>query len=58
MSVLCGYASIDERGKISGGKAGDQTGREVKTAPWYSFGQNIVLRFKSREKARSYLNTD
>lgn len=52
MSVLCGYASIDERGKVSGGKAGDQTGREVKTAPWYQFGQNVVLRFKDREKAK------
>lgn len=51
MSVLCGWASIDERGRASGGKAGDQTGREVKTGPWYYFGQEYVLRWKSRELA-------
>lgn len=51
MSVLCGWASQDERGKASGGAAGDQTGREVKTGPWYYFGQEYVLRWKSRELA-------
>lgn len=30
MSVKCGWASIDEWGRASGGKAGDQTGVEVK----------------------------
>lgn len=48
MSVLCGWGSIDERGKASGGRAGDQTGREVKTGPWYQFGQTVVLRAEDR----------
>lgn len=52
MSVKCGYASIDERGKASGGKAGDQTGKEVKIAPWYNFGQDVIIRFKSRKLAK------
>lgn len=51
MAILCGWASIDERGKVSGGKAGDQTGKEVKTGDWYDFGQNVVLRFYDRNKA-------
>ena len=52
MSIKCGYASIDERGKASGGKAGDQTGREVKIAPWYNFGQDVVIRFKDGKLAK------
>lgn len=54
MSVLCGWASIDERGKISGGKAGDQTGKEVKTGNWYDFGQNTVFRWKNITLAKAY----
>lgn len=52
MAVNCGYASIDERGKASGGKAGDQTGKEVKLAPWYNFGQDVVIRFKDEKLAK------
>lgn len=52
--IKCGWASIDERGKIKGGKAGDQTGREVKTGSWYYFGQTQVVRWKDREKAYKY----
>lgn len=33
--VITGSAHIDERGKATGGKAGDQTGKEVSTQPWY-----------------------
>lgn len=54
MAVLCGWASIDERGKISGGKAGDQTGKEVKTGSWYDFGQTTVLRWKDTTLAIAY----
>lgn len=46
MAVKCAWASIDERGRASGGAAGDQTGGELKTGPWYYFGQTVVLRFK------------
>lgn len=52
--MLCGWASIDERGKIKGGKAGDQMGREVKTGQWYYFKQTACLRWHSRELAKEY----
>lgn len=35
MSVIIGSARIDESGKAKGGKAGDQTGKEVSTQKWY-----------------------
>lgn len=35
MAVLIGSARHDERGKYSGGKAGDQTGDECSTQTWY-----------------------
>lgn len=35
MAVKVGHATIDERGKASGGKAGDQNGKEVCTRSWY-----------------------
>lgn len=35
MSVLVGSARIDENGRVSGGKAGDQTGNEVGVQNWY-----------------------
>lgn len=47
MSVTIGHASIDERGKASGGTAGDQTGREVCTRSWYNKGWTYLLRPKS-----------
>ena len=39
MGTLCGWASIDEKGKATGGQKGDQTGREVRTGNWYNFGR-------------------
>ena len=47
MSILIGHASIDENGKAYGGRAGDQTGKEVCVRTWYNAGWNIVLRPKS-----------
>ena len=35
MAVKLGSARIDENGKAHGGKAGDQTGKEVSTQSWY-----------------------
>lgn len=35
MTVYIGHASGDERGKASGGQAGDQTGKEVCRRTWY-----------------------
>lgn len=46
------WASIGENGKATGGKAGDQTGREVKVGDYYDFGQDRVIRFKSVLKGR------
>lgn len=45
--VKIAHASIDENGKISGGIAGDQTGKEVCIRSWYSKPWNVVIRFKS-----------
>ena len=40
MAVLIGSARSDERGKITGGKAGDQNGgKEVSTQNWYDHGK-------------------
>lgn len=48
MAVLIGSARIDERGKASGGKAGDQTGKEVSTQNWYRHSKGWrVLRPKN-----------
>lgn len=47
MSNLFAWASIGENGRTVGGKPGDQTGREVKVGPYYYFGQDQVLRFRS-----------
>lgn len=46
MMVRVGNASIDERGRALGGQAGDQTGREVKVQPWYSYPWTVVIRPK------------
>ena len=54
MSTLAGWASINEKGTVSGGKPGDQTKKEVKTGAYYNFGQTVVLRFKDRSKAKKY----
>lgn len=46
-----GHASIDEHGKISGGNAGDQTGKEVCIRTWYSRNWTYVLRCKDSKIA-------
>ena len=51
----CAWASIDERGNIKGGVAGDQTGREVKTGSWYDFNQTQVLFWKDVSLAKKYV---
>lgn len=46
MAVKIGHASIDERGKASGGQVGDQTGKEVCIRDWYpgsGSGWNVML---------------
>ena len=52
MSVKIGSARIDENGKAHGGKAGDQTGKEVSTQAWYKHAKGWrVFRAKSAEAA-------
>lgn len=51
MSVIIGSARIDENGHAKGGKAGDQSGKEVSTQSWYLHSKEwIVLRCKDGKK--------
>ena len=45
--IKIGQASRDERGRYSGGIAGDQDGREVLIREWYNRPWNKVLRAKN-----------
>lgn len=52
MAVKIGSARIDENGKAHGGRAGDQTGREVSTQNWYLHSKGWrVYRAKSPAQA-------
>jgi len=51
MSIKIGHAVMDENGKISGGVAGDQTGKEVATRGWYKTSWHTVLRAKDSKVA-------
>lgn len=51
MAIRIGHASIDENNKAKGGKAGDQTNKEVCIRSWYSKPWDYVLRCKDRNKA-------
>ena len=48
---MIGHASIDENRKIKGGKAGDQTGKEVCTRSWYSNSWHTLIRAKDKNIA-------
>jgi len=50
MSVKIGSARIDENGKARGGKAGDQTGREVSTQSWYRHSKGWRV-FRAKDPA-------
>lgn len=49
--IKIGQASRDERGRYSGGIAGDQDGKEVAIREWYNRPWNKVLRCKDSKKA-------
>lgn len=52
-TVYVGGASIDENGKAKGGKAGNQTGRELRKQKWYLHSKGWrVFRAKNLERAR------
>lgn len=46
-----GHASINENGKVTGGKAGDQTQKEVCIREWYNNNWDCMLRPKDSHKA-------
>ena len=51
--IKIGSARIDENGNISGGRAGDQTKKEVATEPYYSHPKGwYMLRAKDTEIAK------
>ena len=43
MAIMIGHASIDENGKIQGGSAGDQTGKEVCIRSYYMHSKGWYL---------------
>ena len=51
MSVMIAHASIDEHGRAKGGKAADQTGKEVCIRTWYNKPWGCVIRFKDAKMA-------
>lgn len=51
MAVKIGHASIDENRNAHGGKAGDQTAKEVCTRSWYSKPWTSVIRPKDSAQA-------
>lgn len=42
MAKYIAHSSIDERGRISGGQAGDQTGKEVCIRTWWDFATQVL----------------
>ena len=48
MAVKIGSARMGENGKITGGKPGDQTGREVSTQNWYAHSKGWRV-FRARD---------
>lgn len=50
MAVKIGSARIDENGKACGGKAGDQTGRELSTQNWYKHAKGWRV-FRAKDPA-------
>ena len=53
MAIKIGHASKDERGGISGGVAGDQTGKEVCIRNWYNGQWDFVARPRRKEVAEA-----
>ena len=56
MAKYIAHSSIDERGKISGGQAGDQTGKEVGIRTWYDKPFTQVLRIENKEVREQFAN--
>lgn len=56
MTKYIAHASIGENGKITGGSAGDQTGKEVCIRTWYSKPWGYVLRLKNEALRKQFAN--
>ena len=56
MTITLGMAAKDENGKYRGGKAGDQTGKEVYLCNWYNRPWDTVIRWKSEDNAKGFAN--
>lgn len=56
MAVYIAHSSIDENGKIAGGKAGDQTGKEVCIRTWYNKNWQYVLRINNEKVRKQFAN--
>lgn len=52
--VQIAHASIDENKRIKGGKAGDQTGREVCIRDWYNKPWSKIIRLNDRKMAEKF----
>lgn len=57
MAIKIGHASKDENSKITGGAAGDQTGKEVCVRSWYNGKWEFVARPKKKELAEKMAAT-
>lgn len=56
--VYFGSARIDENGNASGGKAGDQTGKEVSTQEYYMHPKRWITVRAKEPQAREYIAQD
>lgn len=54
MVTVISNSGSDERGKSTGGKAGDQTGREWRVQNWYSSPWFCVLRYPDEEVRNTF----
>ena len=43
-------ARVNERGEVTGGRSGDQTGREIELSGYYNFPWDVVLRYKEESE--------
>ncbi|WP_394898621.1 endolysin-like domain-containing protein [Enterococcus gallinarum] len=51
-------ASIDERGRITGGRGGDQTGRETNISNYYNYPWNCYLRYGGAQTSTKPTSND
>ena len=54
MAIKCGWASCSEHDSAYGAAGDQKGGREVKTGPWYQFGQDTILRWKDPKLAHKF----